>query len=162
MHRHKSLSLRSPQATSLGRATGFNTTTVKEFFTNLIQLRPFPKAGPRKSIYRRKLVKSRILTDTPIKKQIAKEHAIRELKKRKNPQCGKITKKQKCKKFVSAIQSSESDENEEMIPTMADMSDDDIFTESNAITEGDFVLVKFTTKASDVHYVSYESIHSVS
>lgn len=34
MHRHNTLSLRSPQATSLGRSTNFNETTVKEFFAN--------------------------------------------------------------------------------------------------------------------------------
>ncbi|KAJ8884772.1 hypothetical protein PR048_010968 [Dryococelus australis] len=35
LHHHKELSLRSPQATSLGRVTAFNKTTVADFYSNI-------------------------------------------------------------------------------------------------------------------------------
>lgn len=46
-------------------------------------VRPFPKAGPRKTRGGRRPGKSRVLTDTPIKQSIEKEYEEREINKRK-------------------------------------------------------------------------------
>lgn len=142
-------------------------------------VRPYPKAGPRKLIgMTRKKGKTRILTDTPEKLQI--ELAEQE-KQRKNKakQDRKLKKdfKNKEKKSIPKLpleltnrgkkrQMSSSSDSDENI-SLADSSDgpfvgetseeefdeDDVIVLDRNFQVNDFVLVKFDTKKTVLHYV---------
>lgn len=114
------------------------------------ELRPYPKAGPRKkSRGGRKPAKTLILTNTPVK-----ERVIAELKERKH---GKKTYRRKIK-FPSSSSSEEEDYPVPLIDTDDDLSslkfssdgDEDI---EKDVRPDDFAIVRFATKKIMVHYV---------
>lgn len=126
-------------------------------------IRPFPKAGPRKESNRgRRKGRTRIVTSTPEKAE-AERVAADKLKKKmlQNKKATLFTAKKK-----RSHESSESSSEEMAIPLQD--SDDDIsissstsdvslkeinwVEESVKIEKGDFVLVKFCTKKSVVYY----------
>lgn len=88
------------------------------FLVSPHQVLPLPKAGPRKINRRgRKKLKSAILTDTPIKRDIEEELKLREEKKQRKESGNKklvtkLTKVQKVKRKVLASSSSSSDDSE--------------------------------------------------
>lgn len=113
-------------------------------------LRPFPKAGPRKGRGGRNRTKSRILTDTPVKAEIKKKHNMKKIKK--SSQNSKKVKKQTKKRIIDL--SSDSETEPENFHVSSDEDGDDDFEDSRTSIEiGDFVLVKFTTKSSLLHYI---------
>lgn len=79
------------------------------------EIRPFPRAEPRKSTQRRKVRKSAILTDTPVRAELVEE-AEKRSKTVKRQLCftdtKKKTKTRKMKKRPQTEVSSEEDENE--------------------------------------------------
>lgn len=74
------------------------------------QIRPFPKAAPRKMATRRKIGKSLILTNTPIKESLEEEAKNREDKKNKQQKVNE-TKRQAVTKRILESSSSASEEN---------------------------------------------------
>lgn len=113
------------------------------------QLRPFPKAGPRKGRGGRNRIKSRILTDTPVKAEIEQRHSMKKMKK--TSQNIKKAKKQTKRRIIDLSSDSESEPENFHISSE---DEDDYFEDSQASIEiGDFVLVKFTTKSSFIHYI---------
>jgi hypothetical protein len=121
-------------------------------------IRPYPKAEPRKLVLSKKGRKGRtkILTDTPEKEEIERQTNKRKQKKMQKTK----TKPQKKRKF----QIHESTDEETSI-SVHDTSDDSIDNVHENIQEidwkkdkpniglNDFVLVKFLTKKSIVYYV---------
>lgn len=126
-------------------------------------IRPFPKAGPRKESNRgRRKGRTRILTSTPEKAEAERE-ASEKLKKKalQNKKAVLFAAKKKI-----TLESSESSSEEIAIPIQD--SDDDMSISSSLsdvcleeinwkensvrIDKGDFVLVKFCTKKSVVYY----------
>ena len=108
------------------------------------QLRPFPKAQPRKSRGGRRPAKSRILTHTPIKRAIETEYEERKMRKNNKTQKSKNTKVQKVKKNIVPSSTKESDIN--ISSSCTDEDSDEYEKESNLFNVGDFAIVKFTTK----------------
>lgn len=114
------------------------------------QILPLPKAGPRKPSNRRK-VKSAILTDTPEKERIEREHA--EMVAKKRPK-GKASNKGPAGKKASTVVASDSSSEEELakelIQSDSDSPDEeednaDVEMETKDLQPGVFVLVKFLT-----------------
>lgn len=125
-----------------------------ETFLTPEQVRPFPKAGPRKTAKGgRKPRRSLILTTTPNKEEIEEEHRLRlERQRKKNEPKVKRVKK---KLLVSSSSSSESEE--EMLPTDDSDMDADIFDPEELdapIEPGNFVLVKLVSKKTSYFYVA--------
>lgn len=123
-------------------------------FISPSEFKGYPRAGPRKLSNRgRKKGKCIIATDTPEKNEIA-SRSVRQLKK-------KTVRKLKPKKLF-LIESSDSDE-PEILPTSSDSSYCETFSDldepegfgelDREPKEGDFVLVQFLTKRSEVYYV---------
>lgn len=134
-------------------------------------LRPYPKAAPRKTGQKgRKKGRTKVLTDTPEKHAIEQEAAERlarqSLKKRalitaKTVATTRPKKKRRLQKEFSssseddtvavAFDDSDSDmsgsDNERR-----DISEADCPNETFQVTKGDFVLVRFGKKKSDVYY----------
>lgn len=115
------------------------------------ELRPFPKAGPRKAGNpNRKKVKSLVLTDTPVKEQM-----IRDMEARKKPP--------KKRRKPNTPETSDEEDEEELATRLEaeDSSDDEMELEEQRPrspppnTEvGEYVLVKFTGKRSTIkHFV---------
>lgn len=136
---------------------------------------PYPKAAPRKiSNAGRKPGRTRILTDSPEKKEIEER-----LKKKVKLNLGQVTqcenkkngKKQKDyahvrksgrklkkkKKATSVMESSSESESFHSSGSssldFAELEDHDFDFDANKINVGDFLLVKFCTKTNVVHYV---------
>lgn len=112
-------------------------------------VRPYPKAGPRKTDMRgRKRGKTRILTDTPEKDELLADEQKRQVSS---------LKKVKVSKQVFAESSSDSD-GSEVFQRSSDDSDEDYSNEqfdfdTETVKSGDFVVVKFATKKSLMYYV---------
>ncbi|CAG9762746.1 unnamed protein product [Ceutorhynchus assimilis] len=133
-------------------------------------LRPLPKAGPRKQITRPKRGSSRILTDTPEKDAIEAEASARKMKKVVPLKHGNLflEKKKSVQKPATPPQSSSSDEEEQIQSggSSEDVSDVESYEREmlqmkaledlKTLQAGDFVLVKFCTKTSIVHYVGQQ------
>lgn len=143
-------------------------------------VRPYPKAGPRKLTgMTRKKGKTRILTDTPEKRliELAEQEKQRKNKAKKDRQLKKGLKNIEKKKIpklpleltsnrVKKRQMSSSDSEIENI-SLADSSEgsfvgetseeefdeDDVIVIDRNFRVNDFVLVKFDTKKTVVHYV---------
>lgn len=116
------------------------------------QIRPFPKAGPRKGKGGRRPGKSRILTSTPVKASIEAEHAMRMKKKMKRniPAAKNVNK---CLEF-----SNSSEENEDV--TSSSSSETEVALESvtdsiekHSYSVNDYALMKLATKKVIYYYV---------
>ena len=123
-------------------------------------VRPFPKAPPRKiTTGGRKKGKSRILTSTPEKNRIEEETRERETKKRKASE--KIQKSVLNKKGIktgsgSNLESPSSEEEDIEISDSEDeyqLLEDSENADYEAIKENDFLLVKFSSKKQQIHFV---------
>lgn len=114
------------------------------------QLRPFPKAGPRKGRGGRNRTKSRILTDTPVKAEIEKKHNLKKTKK--TSQNNKKVKKQTKKRILDLSSDSETELENFHLSSDEDAVDDFEDSRTN-IENGDFDLAKFTTKSSLLHFI---------
>lgn len=135
------------------------------------ELRPFPRAPPRKTTGGRKKLNTCILTDTPEKNRIAAAAAVRCSKKMRLS--GKCKNKSSAVKIIepkstNAVDSSDSESSEADVrnmPVMDDSSDSDgsvclsdyeAFDEDLAkvaLKSGDFIIVNFSLKTSTVKYV---------
>ncbi|XP_015910948.1 uncharacterized protein [Parasteatoda tepidariorum] len=114
------------------------------------QLRPFPKAEPRKGRGGRKRIKSRILTDTPVKTEIEERHNSKNIKLTTR-NIKKSAKKQEKKRKIAL--SSDSENESQNFHVSSNEDGDDFKDSTTSIEVGDFVLAKFTTKSSFVHYI---------
>lgn len=134
------------------------------------QVRPFPKAGPKKSKNGRKRVVSRVLTDTPVKAAIEKEYEERVNRKRNQATLPSKTIRKifpnDCEDSVSIEKERKKRRQSHFTPTADEdeasenITDDDDCEEVNnedwgvmSAKSGDFVLVKFCTKSTACHYV---------
>lgn len=142
-------------------------------------LRPLPKACMRKTANKRKKGASKILTDTPVKKLIEEEYEKKEEKKMKQKNAAIIRAKKNLEKTIKLTQkndkievprhvskqkkqnyvSESSSESENMSICSDTEYSDEEFTSQNAdnfeneVKVGKYVLVKFLTKKSVVHFV---------
>lgn len=122
--------------------------------------RGFPKAKPRNIMRKgRKRGKSTIITTTPEKNDLLEKEMLKERKKRIQKRKVTINKELKVrsnslKKSQAIIESSDSDENDEVLSyresSTSDLSDIDTFDFNNDAKKDDFVLVTFPQK---IHYV---------
>jgi hypothetical protein len=97
------------------------------------------KAGPRKAARSREKGKSKILTSTPMRNEIAEDKETK--RKKYAPKVKKILFK---KKYQSGVSTRSSDEESAIA---FDASDEDMMAESDgSIIEGDFVVVKILRK----------------
>lgn len=125
--------------------------TPEKLFTTPEQLRPFPKAGPRKSLGGRRRAKSRILTSAPIKRAIELEHEERKrwneikMQKTKHPRIQKNKKKD----VLSSTEESDIDSPS----TCSDEGIEEFERGNNHYIVGDFTVVKFTTKKDFCYFV---------
>ena len=130
---------------------------------------PFPKAGLRKTTRGRKKGKSLVLTDTPVKEQLREMQGGRKQKKDKAKSKGKSSLKPKRLKLKNHDKEktignldSESGEGEEWIASDHDTSDyedsaeqqqdDHALPGADDLQPDDYVLVKFSTKKTQVIY----------
>lgn len=127
-------------------------------------LRPFPKAAPRKTINRRRVGKSRIITDTPEEIEIRKSKES----KRRTSTKQMIMKKKSVKKQIFQ-DSDSSEENEEMEVSFHESSDSDYVNEIEALERekenlemldrqnlavGDYLLAQCKGEKNKEHYVA--------
>ncbi|XP_041348823.1 uncharacterized protein LOC121368245 isoform X1 [Gigantopelta aegis] len=127
------------------------------------EIRPYPKAGVRKGkVVNRKRGRTRIVTDTPEKEELMKEQEKQLAKKSLELECKKRKVKQlfpPAKRRVpekSDHSGSESDAESDVV--YSENSDEASLSDqqhdlSDSISVGDYVLVKFATKRSVLHYV---------
>lgn len=123
------------------------------------QIRPFPKAGPRKGRGGRRPLKSRILTSTPVKTALEIEHALRLEKKRKTPAQLKsvFNVKRKCFATSDVAELGGSSESSSSYSETDSDKDSDISEEEPGINPtsfevDDYALVKFSSKRSVFYY----------
>lgn len=125
-------------------------------------VRPYPKAAPTCLKRARKKVKSRILTESPVKNKIEEETVAR--KSRMEKICAsrlKVSFKQKKTSMKKRSISSSSDS--DGVFSVQDSSDEgtlqDLVTiernDTEEIVADDFVLTEFATKKTKVHYVGH-------
>nr|CAD7256100.1 unnamed protein product [Timema shepardi] len=125
-------------------------------------VRPYPKAAPRCLQRPRKKVKSRILTESPVKNKIEEETLARASRKEKS--CSsrpKVSLKQKELFMKKRLVYSSSDSDGEF--SVQDSSDEetlhDLITvernDTEEIVVDDFVLTEFATKKTKVLYVGH-------
>ena len=134
------------------------------------QIRPYPKAQPRKGRGGKRPVKTRILTSTPVKKEIEKhfEERLRKkpkfsLRSKQPPVSQREPSKKKKKRDSSSSDSdisihleSEEECNLECLTREADEhnTNNNYFSGDNTVLNvGDYVIVKFATKSNIYHYV---------
>lgn len=121
--------------------------------TPVRDLLPLPKAPPRKNTKkRRKTGSTRILTDTPVRNEIANAKMQREQRKNK-PKRRKILKKIPNKKARHPPQESSDEDCNTMPIPFADSSSDCDLSDAE-IVEGDFVVVNITGKSRVVPYIA--------
>jgi transposase-like protein len=118
---------------------------------------PFPKAFQRKSTKGKKRGCSQILTDTPVKAVLEYEAKKRIEKKERQEAAALLRKKRKFLKELEQINSSSSSEIDED-PNYADSSEneevvDDYDVDSHEVKVGQYVVTKFATKKTIIHYV---------
>lgn len=121
------------------------------------EVRPFPKAQPRKNQIFRKRGRTRILTDTPEKQEIETMQAKRK-KYGKHTLQVKQGKRKLFKKFSIPEESSASDTSSVEL-SKSDESDippeeDDLDFSTSDLAIGDFILVKFKGKKMVIHYAA--------
>ena len=104
---------------------------------------PLPKAGPRKTTNRgRKRGSTRIITDTEVRNDIAEATLTKTQCKRYRP---------KAKKIETSSSDSDSDINMQLL---SDNNNSEISDDKIEAAEGDFVIVKVSTKPHFVHCVA--------
>lgn len=130
---------------------------------------PYPKAGPRKTAKGgRKPGRTRILTDTPEKEEVEERKKIkvkltlinkesknkREKKIQSKGQIGKRRKSEAMKSKALDESTSESESFEaDDDSSGSSVSNPDFDYSAETVEEGDFLLIKFCTKTTLVHYV---------
>lgn len=115
------------------------------------QVRPFPKAGPRKQTRRgRKKGKTSILTDTPVKQQIELDFQQRQLRV-----SGRSYKHgaQKSNDGEVTPESDDSSSSEDTSDVVSDSSEGEPSLKPEDLKTGDFVVVKYVSKGVVQHYV---------
>ena len=114
---------------------------------------PLPKAGPRKTTNRgRKRGSTRIITDTPVRNEIAEATLNKTHRKRNPPKAKKLFVKWKnVKKIETSSSDSDSDIN---MGLLSGNNDSEISDDEIEVAEGDFLIVKVSTKPHFVHYVA--------
>lgn len=127
------------------------------------QIRPFPKAPPRKTgPNRRRKAKTRILTDTPEKEEI--EQSRSKVKIKPEPKVVKIVKK----KIYTESSSSDGEEDNDVVLTELSSGNEEEFFEqlrneqeeqdslprNRPLAKGDFLLVKVSGEKSFSHFVA--------
>ncbi|XP_063837138.1 uncharacterized protein LOC135086264 [Ostrinia nubilalis] len=134
-------------------------------YVSPVMIRPHPKAGPRKNTNKgRKKGATRILTDTPEKDSIEKEHREREEKKRKKLATAVKRNLNKDKKQKRNVETSSSDEENIVMPpspnsdyVLEDDENEKSESEENDdgddedVRKGDWVVVNLTSKKNLVH-----------
>ena len=130
-----------------------NASLAKSSYVSPQELMPLPKAGPRKTTNRgRKRGSTRIITDTPVRNEIAVATAIKNKRKSKPKRAKSLfVKRKKAKKIESSSSDSDSDVNMELL---SDNNDSEISDDEIVAAEGDFVIVKVLKKSQFVHYVA--------
>ncbi|MGH0123239.1 UNVERIFIED_CONTAM: hypothetical protein FKN15_011704 [Acipenser sinensis] len=119
---------------------------------------PLSKTSATKAKQKQKVVKTRILTDTPEKLELEKTHREREEEKATQStkkQCVKGSKKQSSKQ--TTVEEGSSDESD-MSVVLDDITDDESLQESSdeddlTLKGGDFVVVNFAGKSRNYHYI---------
>lgn len=115
------------------------------------QVRPFPKAGPRKQTRGgRKKGKTSILTDTPVKQQIELDFQQRQLRV-----SGRSYKHgaQKSNDGEVTPESDDSSSSEDTSDVVSDSSEGEPSLKPEDLKTGDFVVVKYVSKRVVQHYV---------
>ncbi|KAF5278025.1 hypothetical protein FQR65_LT15826 [Abscondita terminalis] len=119
------------------------------------QIKPFPKALPRKKTARQRQGKSRIYTTTPEKVRLEEIAEKRNLKKIK--QVSKKVKFDSKQKTQNIRSSSESESEVEMSlsDSINDVSDEELLglCDDDQLNVGDYIVVKFPTKRTVIHFV---------
>lgn len=120
------------------------------------EVRPFPKAGPRKIGVSRKKRKSCILTDTPNKKELEDAAYARKKKNpldKKSTKCGKKTIK---RKLFDKIDDTSSEDSVPVSSSEDEISLDNLSGDETHIETNDFIVGKVygKTKASVRYYVA--------
>lgn len=121
-------------------------------------IRPFLKAAPRKTVTRRRIGKSRIITDTPEEIQIKKD---KESRKRSSTKSVQINKKRVTKKLWDDS-SSDNDDADLKLDDGSDLDiadeiadyETEVSFEKEDIEEGDFVLVQCMGEKNKEHFVA--------
>lgn len=111
------------------------------------QIKPYPKALPRKTtVARKRKGKSKILTDTPIKTQIVEELQLRQTKKDSKQSVIKKRRVHIVKKKVFSDSSSSSSEDSPVLDDTTDDNQSDVSSEVDnndiLVAKGDFVIVQ--------------------
>lgn len=119
------------------------------------QIRPFPKAQPRKQTARRMQGKSRVYTTTPEKERI--EEITKKRNEKKIKQVSRKVKfdfKEKTRNIRSSSGSS-SEMEMSLSDSVNDVSDEELpaLCDDAELNIGDFIVVKFLTKKIVVHFV---------
>lgn len=122
-------------------------------------IEPFPKAAPRKGrATNRKKGSTKILTDTPVRDEIAAANKAKENKKQAantNARKSLFTKPQSRSKRKKLPSESSSSSESDMDMELSDTSDDsDVDDDQEDIIEGDFVIVKVHGKTRTMHYIA--------
>lgn len=122
----------------------------------LEDIKPLPKAKREDKKKRKRECKSKIYTATPEMEEIRKKDA--EKLRKNNLKTSKATKRKIFKKIDEESESDNDDESFELVDSDIDSSVDEfpiVMDEDFLVKVNDFVLVKFCTKKTSIHYIGH-------